>query len=1082
VSPKSLLAVLSLVVLLGGARCGSAGPSIIVISPVAPVTTPSFTIDVEVPPGGSFDKMILNGVAIPFSFSFAGNPSALVNPGPPLQDHNTLELLGFSADGSALRAFHDFEYAPPKARLRRITDDGDLIRGPLAHSKLGDYLLENDVARFVVQDVAQRDMYSVGQFGGNLIDAELVANPGRDHFLEIQPMLNLETVINAQTAQIINDGQDGTPAILRTCGPDDLLDFVNPSSAIVDAGIAPPTAFDDLDQPIEACTDYILEAGVPWIRMDTAVSNLGSQTLSLAVGDWLNAAGQLEQWDAPLLLGESTLANSGLISFVGYDSAAGIDYALHTPQDPDPLSAPPNIFTTSGVSVVLYNANALVTLLGFPPPFAVDPGTDRVFTRFLSVGDGSGANGIAMAAAISQAVTGNLEGCVTVGGAPLPGSRVSVVRRNALGHPTSVDGQFVTKGGACPNFSGVLPIGNYEIAAARDGALYEGGGPTPVYTPLAITPGLGLATANIDLPAPGRLDVFVTDVAGEPLPARVTVVGLDPSPPQTFPGPEAPGFGGATLGVFRDPGDSLPFGIVTFGYADADGSVSLDVEPGDYQVIVSRGTEYSINRFSLSFASGQTQTIGAALERALDTSGFVSSDFHVHGIRSADSRVSDARRVLQFAGEGVENAVMTDHHVHTDLLPAIQALGMDQFLTSTIGEEITSFDYGHFNGYPFTIDPTLPSGGSTDWGVAAPPGMDFPSFGAFNATPPEILDLAVNSAQATPDTTVQINHIGSHFTPLRIDTSLAGPIVDDLDDAGRAARRLPPMAQSGNLFQHFPALELWNGSTRGAQSEFLDDRIGVWMNHLNKGLRTTVISDTDTHSYTNLRSAGARTWTASSTDAPRNVSSGEVARSVDAGRAVGGQGLYVQTRLFARDGSESEAHLGLGGSTDMSSSNGNLDLHIQVQAPAWVEFDTIEVYANAVTTAVDPAAPYEFGATPNLVLSEGDCIAGTTGDGDFDIATIVLPSQTNMRKEVNLVVPYRGLTEDTWFVVVARAADGVCEPMFPVYASSIDGGTNATLADLLDGNIGEGGVLALGVTNALWADVDGTPGFQPSNP
>ena len=50
-------------------------------------------------------------------------------------------------------------------------------------------------------------------------------------------MLNVETVVNAQTIVVVNDGQNGTPAIIRACGPDDLLDFVNPSSQLISAGI-----------------------------------------------------------------------------------------------------------------------------------------------------------------------------------------------------------------------------------------------------------------------------------------------------------------------------------------------------------------------------------------------------------------------------------------------------------------------------------------------------------------------------------------------------------------------------------------------------------------------------------------------------------------------------------------------------------------------------------------------------------------------------------------------------------------------------------------------------------------------------
>jgi hypothetical protein len=54
--------------------------------------------------------------------------------------------------------------------------------------------------------------------------------------------------------------------------------------------------------------------------------------------------------------------------------------------------------------------------------------------------------------------------------------------------------------------------------------------------------------------------------------------------------------------------------------------------------------------------------------------------------------------------------------------------------------------------------------------------------------------------------------------------------------------------------------------------------------------------------------------------------------------------------------------------------------------------------------------------------------------------------------------------------------------MFPVFPRSLSSGTNPSLADLLDGNVGELGTMALGVTNALYLDVDGVPGFQPPNP
>ncbi|NIU22248.1 MAG: hypothetical protein GWN79_25765, partial [Actinobacteria bacterium] len=307
-------------------------------------------------------------------------------------------------------------------------------------------------------------------------------------------------------------------------------------------------------------------------------------------------------------------------------------------------------------------------------------------------------------------------------------------------------------------------------------------------------------------------------------------------------------------------------------YANEAGSAEFDLEPGVdlYHVFVSRGTEYSAYRTPapISVSAGGQTVVNAQIARVVDTSGFISSDFHVHGIRSADSRVSDVHRVESYTAEGVENVVMTDHHVHTDLKPAIAAAGMESFVTATIGEEITTFDYGHFNAYPLLIDPDSPhgtftpdgltqlSGGSTDWAQAAPPGMDFPVYGALNATPAEILSLATTGSLSIPGTTTaQINHIDSHFAPLKIDTSLVPP-ADLMSDDDRANRRLPDTSAVPNLFAHFPALELWNGNDRGHQSEFLDERIGIWFNHLNQGLRTTFIADTDSHRFARPENRG----------------------------------------------------------------------------------------------------------------------------------------------------------------------------------------------------------------------------------
>jgi hypothetical protein len=608
---------------------------------------------------------------------------------------------------------------------------------------------------------------------------------------------------------------------------------VNPSSQVAAAGLTFPPAADDRNQNIEACTEFSLEPGKSYLKVVTTVENLGPTALRLYVGDWINASGELDFWATPGQgLGAALFSELSTLSFIGFDEAAGVDYSYTSIATQDGVGAPEtsNFFTTSGVTVVLNNMDILAALLipGTQPPFLVPAGGSNSFTRYIGVGDGSGSNAVDVESEILARTTGTLAGCVRVDSEPAPGARVAVGTDLLDPENQAVHGVFTAGEDGC--FSGTLPVGGYQAAAARAGTPYEGNGSVPAVKDAPIAAG---ATTRVDfeLPATGRLRVEIVDEKRSRMPGRVAVVGFDPSPEPLIPGASLIGFGGSDIGLFQDPGDSLPFGIVAVQYADARGVAELEVEPGSYQLFVSRGTEYSLYQTPLEVEAGANRTVHARLARVIDTPGFVSSDFHVHGINSADSRVSHRKRVLQFAGEGVENVVMTDHHSHTDLVPTIAALSMQDFLTSTVGEEITTFDYGHFNAYPLGIDPARPSGGSTDWARAAPPGMDFPSLGAFNASPPVIRLLATNPSMnplALPETVVQINHIDSHFEPLEIDTSREPP-VSLLTAAEKQALRISPVVS--NLFAHFDGLELWNGDNRGDQSNFLDERIGIWFNH-----------------------------------------------------------------------------------------------------------------------------------------------------------------------------------------------------------------------------------------------------------
>ena len=1026
---------------------------------------------------------------------------ATLDPGPPLKDYNLIQAVVEKKNGRPVSSSSWFIYEPPKARARRITDPADLISGPMAHGRLNDWLLENAVARFVVQDAPKRDLYSVGQFGGNIIDAERVESgvrQGNDNFFEIQPTVNLETVINADQVEIVNDGQNGLPAQIRTCGPDDLLDFVNASAEVAGFGQPMPAGTNDTDFDLDGCTTYTLDPGDRHVTMETTLTYNSGSPVNLHVGDYLNGAGELEQWTSseaifgpsPQGIGEM-LANSSfkVFSYFGFGQGTGTSYSLLMSPIPGATFPVSSSFSTSGVSFVLAGSSIPLVLSGFSVASFknVPAGESRSFTRLFAVGDGSPASAIDLDLLEDEVATGTLEGTVTVNGVPAPGARV-VAGPESGGSIIDLTSVWVTD--ASGFYSGQLPVGSYGVAAALEGVPYQGGGTTPVVNSESITNG-GVTTRNIDLPATGRVRVVVVDDGPDPVPARVSVVGVNPSPEPKLSYSEGPISG--TTGVFRDvTKDSLAYGMLWMEYTDNLGVAEFDIDPGSYQIFVSRGTEYSLFQQALVVPSGPygtvTETVNAQIAKVVDSPGYVSSDYHVHMLPSPDSRISKENRVRSFAGEGVDNLVATDHDAVTALGPTITAQGLGAFLHSTIGEEITTFDYGHYNAYPQAQDTAVPSNGSTDFGRAAPVGQDFPSLGSYGLTPAELEDEAKNRLDsgggvqnAGLTTAVQINHIDSHFEPLRIDTSLEPPASvlnplafefnGDPSSINPLFFRLDPTVT--NFFNVFDALELWNGATQGSQDKFLGQVAGIWMNHLNQGIPITATAVSDTHTFFDLEQAGPRTWTPTSTgsDLPADILDNDIGQAIQDGKAVAGQGIYLQTKLVDTD-TAAQADFSWLGSTLVTAADGTVDLVIDVQAPTWAPYDTIEIYANAETcvAAENTGVPVLFGAIPDLTL--------TLAAAEFTVSTENLPSG-EQRLETNKTVSLT-LAEDTWVVVVVKGTQGASgsPPMFPVYPHSLSAAENPDLATLVANTTTENGTRALGFTNALYADVDVNPGFD----
>jgi len=166
-------------------------------------------------------------------------------------------------------------------------------------------------------------------------------------------------------------------------------------------------------------------------------------------------------------------------------------------------------------------------------------------------------------------------------------------------------------------------------------------------------------------------------------------------------------------------------------YTDRKGKALVEVMPGTYTLSVSRGPEYTIRTFSgvvITNAVAPTDMTVVnggpiTLKRVVDTSGYLSADFHIHSGRSLDSSAPLEARVRSFAGEDLEVMVSTDHDINTDYLPPIKKLLLTPFITSIVGTEVTmsvsrppylSNSWGHINSWPSVYDANLRRGGAVE--------------------------------------------------------------------------------------------------------------------------------------------------------------------------------------------------------------------------------------------------------------------------------------------------------------------------------------------------------------------------------
>jgi hypothetical protein len=146
---------------------------------------------------------------------------------------------------------------------------------------------------------------------------------------------------------------------------------------------------------------------------------------------------------------------------------------------------------------------------------------------------------------------------------------------------------------------------------------------------------------------------------------------------------------------------------------------------------------------------------------------------------------------------------------------------------------------------------------------------------------------------------------------------------------------------------------------------------------------------------------------------------------------------------------------------------------VNIATPAWAPVDSVDFYINNQperTSAESSAARY--GVCADLTINAGD-------EGwEEQTTTVVEGLEDARRTDITVTLELPEITQDTWLVAVVHGTDGISPPMFPAVPEDLDQASNQTLDDLLDDNLGEGGVPAYAFTNPLFID-EGNNGWTP---
>jgi len=1042
---------------------------------------------------------------------------------------------------------------------RRATQWSELIGGPDAYGMPGDFLLENDKIRLVIQEATPGR--GIGIYGGGILDADRVrtfrescCGKGNDLFQLFTPFVNVMVPAATEgqpppvSVAVVRDGSDGKEARIRVEGQ------AAPMLSLLGTQVNDILAQAEYQFQI----DYILRPGADYVQVRTTIGvnqEPGAdpiETESLTTKE----AVLLGLLNGNLLLGDNLVLGSSVTAFgppFGF-YLDGILWEMFM-QDPPSSSLSDPIVTDfiagvgKGMSYGAVAADGNLQLPLFSPSISImatskfvqpdHPIGDRnrmtiYFDNYFIVGEGDAASVLDAVYRIRGTPTAPLLGHVVdadsrlglshvsvfvfkdPGAGPDPGHPWPELNANWYG-PANPDHRAVTLDnliyavsqsnvkdpeGSPPKqrvspllsqietdrFEDLTPDGSFHCRLEPGPYLlvaHHEDRPEGNLVPITVRAGQ-VNRARLALSSPGAVFYRITDSTGNQTPGKITFRGLPIDPGseacrQNLLGPACKRYGDLQP-FLGDPFNPNRVAKVDFSPT---GTGTVYLRPGAYEWWMTRGPEYTYAHGFVTVDPLLEQEIRGQIARAVDTTGYLSLDIHQHHQISFDSGIPVMERLKTNVAEHVEILNATDHNYIMNYWPYIQELGVESYLSTIISDELTTFESGHYIGFPLKWDPFLPGNGAPTWQ---------------DRTMPQIFDVLRNGAgYGRGRTVVHVPHprdslFGLFYLfsldPARLEPgwaslfhispdilSILNPVISPVSDGDPATVaeyfsldfesmellnakrfeliRTPTASEYENICQMsdmnpsggfgderdcllngkatvydimkrtFPEQQaIFDGTDplSDGYMQILDD----WFAYLNFGVNITGTAGSDSHTRISVEAGCPRTYLRYSSDSPLNVTDQETAQRVFRHEAVATYGPFLE--FWVNDGAAI-------GSTTVDT-DGEVRLRIRAQTAGWFNVDRIEIYGNGflVGDIGEDATPWDGvdahqpmpGPHPVRCVTAGlDTRKGAVVAFDREVTCKLAPDPADPAK-----------FQDTWFAVIAMGDATPERSMFPVFTSN----------------------------------------------